>query len=300
MQDLLARAIAEFDGAAAEPLHRAASTRSSRRLEVLRRAGRRCPPRGREILAQAYELRGRAYYNIGLQEKAADSFRSLVQFQPQYTHQPRSSVSPEGRRLLQLGEEGAGGLPGRVLARRPGARVSLNGEFLALTDFFPLEVLAGEYTVEIAREGYRTETRTLSIAPQATETLQVELHAHAGQRVFVITEPAGVEVWVDGQLRATTGGTLAPRPGASWRGRKGSTPRAPPPALEIAQPLAGRAQPSSSARSATRRCKRTLELPEPRDYDPEPVKLEESVALAAACAPSRRAAASSSTARPWA
>ena len=74
VQDLLARAIAEFDG-----------PQQSRsivlfddiiaRLESLRRQGA-LPPRGREILAQSYELRGRAYYNIGLQEKASESFRS--------------------------------------------------------------------------------------------------------------------------------------------------------------------------------------------------------------------------------
>jgi len=44
---------------------------------------------------------------------------------------------------------------------------------LGLTDFFPVEVLAGEYTVEVARPGYRTETRPLSIAAKATETLDV-------------------------------------------------------------------------------------------------------------------------------
>ena len=57
-----------------------------------------------------------------------------------------------------------------VSSRPAGARVSLNGRFLGLTDFFPLEVLAGEYTVETSREGYQTDTRTVSIASRQTET----------------------------------------------------------------------------------------------------------------------------------
>ena len=50
-----------------------------------------------------------------------------------------------------------------VSSQPAGAKVTLNGEFLSLTDFFPLEILAGDYTVEIAREGYRTESRPVSI-----------------------------------------------------------------------------------------------------------------------------------------
>src|SRR5262245_57482549 len=58
------------------------------RLENLRRQGT-LPVRARDMLVEAYEKRGRAYYNIGLQEKAADSFRSLIQVQPQYAMSPQ-------------------------------------------------------------------------------------------------------------------------------------------------------------------------------------------------------------------
>ena len=80
IEDLLVRAIAEFDGAQ-QSRSIVILDEIITRLESLRR-DRTLPPRGREVLAQAYELRGRAYYNIGLQEKAADSFRSLIQLQP--------------------------------------------------------------------------------------------------------------------------------------------------------------------------------------------------------------------------
>ena len=54
------------------------------RLEgVQRQSG--LPVRGRDILVQAYELRARAYFNLGLQEKASADFRQLVQIKPDYT-----------------------------------------------------------------------------------------------------------------------------------------------------------------------------------------------------------------------
>ena len=66
IEDLLVRAIAEFDGAQ-QSRSIVILDEIITRLESLRR-DRTLPPRGREVLAQAYELRGRAYYNIGLQE----------------------------------------------------------------------------------------------------------------------------------------------------------------------------------------------------------------------------------------
>ena len=171
VQDLLARATAEFEG----PQQSRSIVQFDEivtRLEVLHRQGT-LPTRGREILSTAYELRGRAYYNIGLQEKAADSFRSLIQLNPQYAVS-KERVSPKVVDYFNSVKKALVGYLA-VSSSPAGAKVSLNGEFLSLTDFFPLDVLAGEYTVEIAREGYRTETRTISIAPKATETLQVEL-----------------------------------------------------------------------------------------------------------------------------
>ena len=44
-----------------------------------------------------------------------------------------------------------------------GATVSLNGKPLSVTDFFPIEVVAGEYTLEIAKNGYRQETRPVTV-----------------------------------------------------------------------------------------------------------------------------------------
>lgn len=270
VQDLLARAVAEFDGAQ-QSRSIVIFDEIVGRLETLRRQGT-LPPRGREILVQALELRGRAYYNIGLQEKAADSFRSLVQFQPQY-NMSREKVSPKVVDFFGSVKKALVGYLA-VSTRPPGARVSLNGEFLSLSDFFPLDVLAGEYAVEIARDGYQTETRTLSIAPRATETLEVDL-VRTLASAFFVTEPAGVEVWVDGLLRGTTGGSLVPDLHETARAQ-GLDPAKSSDRLEIPNLSLG-----AHVVELRRRChetaRRTLELSEPRDYAPDPVKLEESV-----------------------
>lgn len=230
------------------------------------------PEQARALLLQAYELRGRAYYGIGLQDRAAESFRALIQADPRYALS-REQVSPKIVSFFDaLKEELVGFIA--ASSRPAGARVSLNGRFLSLTDFFPMEVLAGTYEVEIAREGYRTETRVVTIAPKATETVEVELvRTHAS--FFFITEPAGVEIWIGGELRATTTGALAPD-------------------LQDAARLAGLDPMRASARSELaniplgthevefrRPCyqpvRRFLDVAEPRDYEVEPVRLEDSV-----------------------
>ena len=271
IEDLLVRAIAEFDGAQ-QSRSIVILDEIITRLENLRR-DRTLPPRGREVLAQAYELRGRAYYNIGLQEKAADSFRSLIQLQPQYALS-KDKVSPK---IVDYFNSVKTALVGylAVSSQPAGAKVTLNGEFLSLTDFFPLEILAGDYTVEIAREGYRTESRPVSIAPKATETLEVTL-TRTSASAFLVTEPPGVEIWMDGALAVTTAGTLAPDFAAAVR-EKGLDP-----ARASARTEIGGLSLGSHAIELRKKChelvRKTVDFSEARDYDLEPVKMEESLA----------------------
>jgi tetratricopeptide (TPR) repeat protein len=271
VQDLLARAVAEFDGPQ-QSRSIVLFDEIISRLEDLRRQ-QALPPRGREILAESFELRGRAYYTIGLQEKASDSFRSLVQLQPSYV-MSKEKVSPK---IVDFFNSVKKALIGyiAVSSKPAGARVTLNGEFLSLTDFFPLEVLAGEYLVEVSREGYRTETQAVSIAPKATETLQLELVRTAAS-AFFITDPPGVEIWVDGQLRATTTGSLSPDHSDYARSR-GLDPARASERTEIGSLGLG-----SHVVELKKKCheplRMTLDVPDPQDYETEPVRLEESLA----------------------
>jgi tetratricopeptide (TPR) repeat protein len=270
VQQLLARAAVEFDGPE-QSRSIVLLDEVVARLEALRRQGS-LPGSAAEMLLQGYELRGRAYYNIGLQEKAAESFRALIQVRPQ--HQlSKERISPKVVEYFNSVKKAMVGYLA-VTSKPAGAKVSLNGEYLGLTDFFPLEVLAGEYTVEIAREGYATETRSLGIAPRKTETLEVELTRNLASAFFV-TEPAGVEIWVDGQLRATTAGTLEPEAVASAESR-GVNPARASARIELAGLSLG-----AHLVELRKRCyetvRRTIETPEARDYFIDAVRLEDSV-----------------------
>lgn len=274
-QDALARGIAEFDG-----------PQQSRsivvfdgvigRLEAI--GSRSLPVRGRDILAQAYEYRGRAYYGIGLQEKTAENFRQLIQLRPDWALS-KEKISPK---IVELFDSLKKTLVGylAVSSEPAGAQVTLVSAGglrtdLPLTDFFPIEVLAGEYEVQVARPGYRTETRAVSIAAEATETLAVPL-ARVLASAFLVVEPAGTEVWVDGELRATAAGNLSPEYHDAARAR-GLDPNRAAARIEIPNLSLG-----SHVLELRRRCyasvKRTIETPQPEDYVLEPIRLEDSLA----------------------
>jgi tetratricopeptide (TPR) repeat protein len=275
-REVLARAVAEFNG-----------PQQSRsivgfddvvaRLEALD-AAYDLPPSARDMLVQAYEYRGRAYYGIGLQEKASENFRLIVFLKPDHALS-KEQVSPK---IVDLFESVKKALVGylAVSSEPAGARVTLVGTTgrrvdLGLTDFFPLEVLAGEYTVEVAKEGYRTETRPLSLAARDTQTLQVPLE-RVRASVFFVTQPADVEIWIDDELRATTSGTLRPDQYDRARSR-GLDPTRASAQVEVSNLTLG-SHTVEFRRECFETLRRTLETPVAQDYYLEPVRLEESIA----------------------
>jgi tetratricopeptide (TPR) repeat protein len=175
-------------------------------LEALR-AGENVPTTVEEMLVHSFELRARAYFDLGSTDEARDAFRSLIRIRSQ--HELNSAqVSPK---VIQLFETVKKSMVGSlaVSSEPSGATVTVNAKFLGLTDFFPLDVVAGPYVVKIEREGYAPESRSLTIVAGEVETLEVELQRVAASLLF-ITEPSGVEVWIDGELRGTTAGSLPP------------------------------------------------------------------------------------------
>jgi tetratricopeptide (TPR) repeat protein len=271
VQELLAHATAEFEGPS-QSRSIVLFDRIIEKLENLRRQ-EQLPLQGEEILAQVYDLQGRAYFNIGLREKTAQVFRQLIQMKPQYALS-KDQVSPKIVAFFNsVKKELVGYLA--VSSKPPGARVTLNGEFLSITDFFPIEVLAGEYSLEISREGYQAESRSVSIAPRETETVEATLVRTAASGFFV-TQPPGVEIWIDGVLRATTGGSLHPSAHEELVAR-GFDPAHTSARTEVVNIALG-----SHTIEFRKRCyeavRTSIDVLEAKDYDIEPVRLQESLA----------------------
>ena len=109
------------------------------RLEAV--GPRALPPRGRELLVQAYEYRGRAYYNIGLSEKASENFRQLVQLAPDHALS-KDRVSPK---IVELFNSVKRSLVGylAVSSKPAGAQVTLVGPGEAAERSRPDRLLPG-------------------------------------------------------------------------------------------------------------------------------------------------------------
>ena len=241
------------------------------RLETERRQGTLTEP-GATLLVSAYEYRARVQFNLGNTEKAGDSFRALIALRPQH-NLDAASISPKVIDFFK-------GVKARIIgfvtvqSMPQGATVALNGKALSVTDFFPLEVVAGDYTLDITRNGYRQETRPVTVAAGETLSLQFDL-VRTSATGFVITEPTDVEILIDGVRKGSTTGVLDPALAAIAAAR-GLDPAKSSSRLEIPD------LPSGSHTIEFRRpCYETLKLgldvPEPQDYDIPPIKLEPSI-----------------------
>lgn len=241
------------------------------RLEAERRQGS-LSEAGTTLLVTAYEYRARVQFNLGNTDRAGDSFRNLITLRPSH-NLDQATISPK---VIDYYKSVKGQMVGFVTVQSApqGAAVTLNGKPLSITDFFPLEVVAGEYTLDITRSGYRQETRPVTVVAGETLSLQFDL-VRTSATGYVITEPTDVEVLIDGVRRGSTSGVLDPALAAIAAAR-GLDPAKSSNRLEIPD------LPSGSHTIEFRRpCYETLKLgldvPEPQDYDIPPIKLEPSV-----------------------
>lgn len=227
---------------------------------------------GTSLLVYAHEYRARVQFNLGNTDKAGESFRNLIAIRPSH-NLDEGSISPK---VIEFFKSVKTQMVGYVTVQSmpQGAKVALNGVLLSITDFFPLEVVAGEYTLEISKSGYRPETRPITVAAGETLSLQFDL-VRTSATGYVITEPTDVEILIDGVRKATTSGLLDPALAAIAAAR-GLDPAKASNRLEIPDLPAG-----SHTIEFRRPCYETLKLgldvPEPQDYDIPPIKLEPSV-----------------------
>ena len=226
--------------APAEPLHRAASTRSSRRLESLRAPGAAAAARRARSWPRPTSCAAARTTTSASRRRRRTASARWCSSSPQYTHQQGAGLA-EDRRLLQLGEEGAGGLPGRVhQARRARASRSTASSWPSPTSSRWRCWPASTRWRSRARATRPRRARSAS-RPRPPRRCEVELVRTLASAV--LRHGAG---------RASRSGwtaSCAPPPAASWRRTtpeaaraQGLDPARASARIEIAQPLAGLAR----------------------------------------------------------
>jgi formylglycine-generating enzyme required for sulfatase activity len=87
------------------------------------------------------------------------------------------------------------------------ASVSIDGEFRGRTPL-SLRLSPGRpHDLTLAKPGYETHVREVSVAADSGRRLQIELSAQYGE-IEVASSPPNAEIWVDGQRQGTTPSTL--------------------------------------------------------------------------------------------
>ena len=154
---------------------------------------------------RARELRAIASFNAGNLTGAADDFRQLIIADARHTLD-RELLSPK---IVDFFEDQKKKLVGYIAVNTEpaGARVTVNGVFYGVTNLFLQEIIVGQHRVEVTLSGYDTIVRDARILPQETLALDLVL-VRTAAALPVITQPADVEVMVDGESRGRTSGTL--------------------------------------------------------------------------------------------
>ncbi len=161
-----------------------------------------------ELEQQVLEYRARAFFNASQLQGASDDFRQLIFANPRHTLDAEA-LSPK---IVDFFEDLKNSLIGKIaISSEPaGARVTVGGDFVGITNFFPVEVHTGAQRVEIILAGYEPVVyEEVRVLPGDVTTLDVALTRNSA-KLPIITEPPGVEVWVDGQYIDKTGGSLPP------------------------------------------------------------------------------------------
>jgi hypothetical protein len=157
-------------------------------------------PEQRQVVAGAYELRGRTRFNLRDVDGARTDFRAMLLLNPSYLL--AAEVNP---RVLELFEEVRKTTIGTVsvTVNPPEAQVLLNDARLP-SDAGPLNLVGGTYTVSASRTGYAPATQSFTVIPGTDpQTIALVLERISSSLSFV-TSPADIEVIIDGVSRGRT------------------------------------------------------------------------------------------------
>ena len=149
---------------------------------------------------EAMVLRSQTRAAFGDLDATEEDYRQILLRRPGWAPDP--SLTP--RKAMDRFESVSAKLIGRVNFVLDPADAALwvdDREIQDLLEALPL--LAGSHEVHAARQGHDPLERTVEVKAGQTATLTLTLMANA-RTVVVRTEPADVEVWLDGELAGTT------------------------------------------------------------------------------------------------
>ena len=160
-----------------------------------------------KTVAEALDLRARAHFNQGDKERARADFAKLLRVKIDYEIDSKL-VSPKVIDLFnQVRKENVGTLT--LTTDPPGAKVRLNDELVSRTPLVGRPMLQGTYKLKLSLEGFQDHQEDLILNPRAE--LKREIRLTPNKRILrFVTQPAGVNVLLDGKLAGTTFGTLSP------------------------------------------------------------------------------------------
>ena len=160
-----------------------------------------------QIVAEALDLRARAYFNQGDTARARGDFVHLLRVKIDYKLD-KNFVSPKVVALFeQVQKETLGSLS--VTTDPPGAEVWLNDDPLPRTPVVGRLAIAGNYKLKLSLKGFQDHQEEVKIAPRTGLKREIRLTPNLRNLQFV-TQPSGVNVRLDGELQGTTFGTLSP------------------------------------------------------------------------------------------
>jgi len=165
-----------------------------------------------DALAQAYELKGRAHFNLNDPEQAARDFELLLQARAD--HVLAADLSP---RVVELFDGVKRRLVGLLMLSmpRPGI-VTIDDRIYQVEREAVIELLQGPHEFVLRQPGFRDESVQITITPGEPRMLTARMERISGT-LSVVTVPAGARVFVDDRLRGVTAsGTNGGRASAAF------------------------------------------------------------------------------------
>lgn len=92
----------------------------------------------------------------------------------------------------------------RIVSIPEGARIYVNNEYQGRSPVELQSIPPGEYRIRGEAPGFAPTARTINLAHGATATEEIRLISNAG-KLEIVTQPAGVKVFINGRERGTTG-----------------------------------------------------------------------------------------------